>query len=73
MHTGTPHMRNFLDPRTFTYGDFPYAYGDQFLTCQRSFLETRVNQNFHVRRAMNQNFVNAQHHAHATSKTDRMT
>ena len=31
MRTGTPHMRIFLDPRTFTYGDSPYAYGDQFL------------------------------------------
>jgi hypothetical protein len=31
-----------------------------------------LNQNFHMRRTMNQNFANAQH-AHTTSKTDRMT
>jgi hypothetical protein len=55
MHTGTPHMRLFLDPRTFAFGDSPY--GDQFLTCQRSSLESRVNQNFHMQRAMNQNFA----------------
>ena len=44
--TGTPHMQIFLDPRTFTYEDSPYAYGDQFLMCQRSFLESRVESEF---------------------------
>jgi hypothetical protein len=34
------------DPRTFTYEDSPYAYRDQFLTCQRSFLESRVESEF---------------------------
>ena len=39
-------MHFFLDPRTFTYEDSPYAYGDQFLTCQGSFLESRVESEF---------------------------
>ena len=46
MRTGTPHMRIFLDPRRFAYGDSPYAYRDQFLMCQRSFLESRVESEF---------------------------
>ena len=46
MRTGTPHMRIFLDPRRFAYGDSQYAYRDQFLMCQRSFLESRVESEF---------------------------
>ena len=51
-------MRIFLDPRTFAYGDSPYAYGDQFLTCCDLSLSHALNQNFHMRCTMNQNFVN---------------
>jgi hypothetical protein len=43
---GTPHMQFFLDPRRFAHGDFPYAYRDQFLMCQRSFLKSRVESEF---------------------------
>jgi hypothetical protein len=40
--SGSPHVRILW----YYYGDSPYAYGDQFLTCQRSFLESRVESEF---------------------------
>jgi len=33
MRNVSPHMRIFLSYSLYTYGDSPYAYGDQFLMC----------------------------------------
>ncbi len=41
MQMGTPHMRNFQPSSPYAYGESLYAYGDQFLTDQQSFLESR--------------------------------
>jgi hypothetical protein len=64
MRTGTPHMRIFLVPARSHMGTprMQYAYGDQFLTCCDLSLSHALNQNFHMRCTMNQNFVNAHMH-----------
>ena len=42
MRMGTPLMQIFLTYSPYAYGESPYAYGDQSVTCQQSFLESRI-------------------------------
>ena len=49
MRTKTPHMQNFRTPSPYAYGESPYAYGDQFVMCQWSFRQSRVEAEFCAR------------------------
>ncbi len=46
MQTGTPHMQNFQPSSPYAYGESPHVYGDQFVMCQQSFLQSCVDTEF---------------------------
>jgi hypothetical protein len=49
MQMGTPLMQNFRPPSLYAYGESLYVYGDQFVMCQQSFCQSRVEAEFCAR------------------------